>query len=635
MSPSRIRHLPESLINQIAAGEVVERPAAAVKELVENAIDAKARKIEVEIRAGGKSLIAIRDDGEGMAREDLSAALDRHATSKLPDDDLVNIQYLGFRGEALPSIASVSRLRIASRKAGASEAWEISSEGGKKGDPVPSAHPAGTVVEVRDLFYCTPARLKFLKSDRSEYLAVREVLERLAMAWPQIGFRLIHNGAVSFSLPEGHSAAQRIGAIVGADFSASCMEIDAERQGIKIRGHAGLPTFHRPTTKDQYLFVNGRPVRDKLFVGALRGAYADVMAHDRYPAAALFLTLPADEVDVNVHPAKIEVRFRDAALVRGLIVGAIRNALLEGGHRTAASISTAALESLQRSAPFAGASAPLYQTSIFSPAPASATFSAPRAAGFDPGLSPYAHGALAERAFDSFAPFARAGEDSFVPSFSSSPAPLPAPVAETAEGQSPATEDPWPLGAARAQIHDTYIVSQTADGIAIIDQHAAHERLVYERLKAQLAQSGVARQGLLVPEILDLDEADALRICEHAEALLKLGLVIEPFGPGAVAVREIPALLGARADIPGLVRDLAALITESGSVESFEKHLHTILSSMACRGSVRAGRRLNIDEMNALLRQMEKTPHSGQCNHGRPTYITLKLPDIERLFGRK
>lgn len=605
----RIRHLPESLVNRIAAGEVVERPAAAVKELVENSIDAGAEKIEVEIRAGGKALIAVRDDGGGMERDELCAALDRHATSKLLDDDLVDIRHLGFRGEALPSIASVSRLRIASRRTDASEAWEIAAEGGKKGDPVPSAHPLGTVVEVRDLFYCTPARLKFLKSDRSEYLAVREVLERLAMAWPQIGFRLIHNGATSFSLPANQGAAERIGAIVGADFSASCMEITAERQGIKLSGHAGLPTFHRPTTRDQYLFVNGRPVRDKLFVGALRGAYADVMAHDRYPAAALFLHLPPEEVDVNVHPAKIEVRFRDPALVRGLIVGAIRHALLESGGRTASSVSTAALNSLRP----AEISAP-FQSSIFTPRPG-AFHAAPAQ-----GASPYVHGALAEKAFEGFAPFARTHESPALPQTDAPPWNAP---------------DLWPLGAARAQIHDTYIVAQTEDGIVIVDQHAAHERLVYERLKAQFGQSGIVRQGLLVPEIVELDEADALRICDHAAELARLGLVIEAFGPGAVAVREAPALLGARADLQGLVRDLAALIAETGSVESFEKRLNEILSSMACRGSVRAGRRMNIDEMNALLRQMEQTPLSGQCNHGRPTYIALKLPDIERLFGRK
>lgn len=606
----RIRHLPESLVNRIAAGEVVERPAAAVKELVENAIDAGARKIEIEIRSGGKALIAVRDDGGGMDRDELCAALDRHATSKLPDDDLVDIRHLGFRGEALPSIASVSRLRIASRRTGAGEAWEIAAEGGKKSDPVPCAHPLGTVIEVRDLFYCTPARLKFLKSDRSEYLAVREVLERLAMAWPQIGFRLIHNGAASFSLPADQSAAERIGAIVGADFAASCMEIDAVREQIKISGHAGLPTFHRPTTRDQYLFVNGRPVRDKLFVGALRGAYADVMAHDRYPAAALFLQLPPEEVDVNVHPAKTEVRFRDPALVRGLIVGSIRHALLEQGGRSAPSVSSAALDSLR---PAAFSPAP-FQSSMF--VPQNRGGYAPPAAS----AAPYVHGALAERAYEGFAPFARTtqeqAQDTTIPEPEDAP-------------------DPWPLGAARAQIHDTYIVAQTADGIVIVDQHAAHERLVYERLKAQRAQSGIARQGLLVPEIVELDEADAQRLCDHAEDLARLGLVVEPFGSGAVAVREAPALLGARADLQGLVRDLAALIAESGSVESFEKRLNAVLSAMACRGSVRAGRRMNIDEMNALLRQMEQTPLSGQCNHGRPTYIALELSDIERLFGRK
>lgn len=603
LPPMRIRHLPESLVNRIAAGEVVERPSAAVKELVENAIDAGARTIEVEIRAGGKALIAVRDDGEGMTGDELSAALDRHATSKLPDDDLVEIRHLGFRGEALPSIAAVSRMRIASRRRGARSAWEIVCEGGSRQGVSPSARPEGTAVEVRDLFYCTPARLKFLKSERSEYLAVRETLERLAMAWPAIGFRLIHNGAAVLNLPAEQSAAQRIGAIVGSDFAASSLEIDAVREGVTLRGHAGLPTLTRATAADQYLFVNGRPVRDRLVVGALRGAYADVMAHDRYPAAALFLTLLPAEVDVNVHPAKTEVRFRDPALVRGLIVGAIRHALHEGGGRTASTVSSAALAALSAS-PFrapSGGSAP-------------ASF-APFAPGSGPAAAWPVQGALSERAPEEFAP--RAREGAF---------PIP---------DSDESAQSFPLGAARAQIHDTYILAQTADGLVIVDQHAAHERLVYERLKSQQAGQGVARQRMLVPEIVELDEADAARLTDHAQDLARLGLCIEPFGPGAVAVRETPALLGARVDLAGLVRDIAALIAQGEGVEAFEKKINAVLSAMACRGSVRAGRRLNADEMNALLRQMEATPHAGQCNHGRPTYIALRLPDIERLFGRK
>lgn len=594
----RIRHLPETLVNQIAAGEVIERPAAAVKELVENALDAGARRITVDINEGGKSLIRISDDGCGMSREELPAALDRHATSKLPGNDLLNIAHLGFRGEALPSIASVSRMTITTRAANAAEAWEISIEGGKKGAPRPASRPQGTTVDVRDLFYATPARLKFLKSDKAEYMAVKETLSRLAMAFPQVAFTLTHNGAGSLNLPAASAPADRLGALLGRDFADNSLMIEAEREGVRLTGYASLPTASRGTAKDQYLFVNGRPVRDKLITGAVRGAYMDFLARDRHPAVALFIELPAEEVDVNVHPAKAEVRFRDAALVRGLIVSALKHALHDGGHRASNTVSMAALGSL-RAANIVTPALPLHR-----------------------GAASYNYagsGGLAEKTvqttYEAYAPFARS---------------------ETApQERAQAQTQSFPLGAARAQLHENYIVAQTPDGLVIVDQHAAHERLTYERFKAQMSESGIERQGLLTPEIIDLQEDDATRLLEHAEELSRLGLEIEPFGAGSVAVRAIPAILGGKADIQGLIRDLADEIAEHGNAEGLAERINEILSTMACHGSVRSGRRLNTDEMNALLRQMEETPCSGQCNHGRPTYIELKLADIEKLFGRR
>ncbi len=584
----RIRHLPETLVNQIAAGEVIERPAAAVRELVENALDAGAKQIAVEIAEGGKSLVRIVDDGGGMSREELVAALDRHATSKLPDDDLLLIKHLGFRGEALPSIASVSRMTITSRLKGANDSWEIHVEGGKKGQPRPAALAQGTVVEVRDLFYATPARLKFLKTERAEYGAVKDTLSRLAMAFPTVAFRLIHDGETVLNLPAVAAPAERLSALLGRDFADNAIMIDATRDGVRLSGYAGLPTYNRGTGQYQYLFVNGRPVRDKLLIGAIKGAYADVLARDRHPVAALFLDLPPDEVDVNVHPAKAEVRFRDAAMVRGLVVGSIRHALHENGQKSSPAI---AVETL---AAWRTPQAAPQQQSFMAPA-----------------RSYYGNTGLAEKMQEAYYPQAR-----------SEPAPI----------QQPATGS-WPLGAARAQIHENYIVAQTEDGLVIVDQHAAHERLVYEKFKQQLAENGIERQGLLSPLIADLGD-DAGILLEKADELSRLGLEIEPFGPGCVAVRAVPALLK-DGDIPKLLRDLADELAEKGSAQGLEEKLNAILSTMACHGSVRSGRRMNADEMNALLRQMEATPQSGQCNHGRPTYIELKLADIEKLFGRR
>ena len=595
----RIRHLPDILVNQIAAGEVIERPAAAVRELVENAIDAGSTRVSVDIREGGKSLIRIVDDGCGMTREELIAALDRHATSKLPDDDLLNIKHLGFRGEALPSIAAVSRMTIRTRMAD-HEGWEIRVEGGRKGDPEPAAHTQGTWIEVRDLFYATPARLKFLKTDRSEYDAVKDTLQRLAMAFPHVAFKFEHDGQAVFSYPaalqmDRHEARrERLSAVLGRDFAENTMTIHAEREGVSLTGLAALPTYSRGTSTHQYLFVNGRPVKDKLLHGAVRGAYADVLARDRHPVLALFVDLPSTEVDMNVHPAKAEVRFRDAALIRGLIVGALKHALHENGQSTASTVSLGALHTLQNNQ--IAASRPSYT----------------------PSYNYYAPSGLAEKVLQAYEPLIAM-----------------APSARAEEIPQEIHVVSHPLGAARAQIHENYIIAQADDGLVIVDQHAAHERLVYERFKAQLADTGIVRQGLLTPEIIDLDDSDAQRILDNAIELARLGLEIEPFGKGAIAVRSVPALLGQRVSVPQLIRDLCDELVENGSVQGLSERINHVLATMACHGSVRSGRRLNADEMNTLLRQMEETPLSGQCNHGRPTWIKLQLSDIEKLFGRR
>lgn len=612
----RIRHLPDILVNQIAAGEVIERPAAAVRELVENAIDAGSTRIHVDIREGGKSLIRVIDNGCGMTRDELVAALDRHATSKLPDDDLLHIQHLGFRGEALPSIAAVSRMTIRTRLHDADEAWEIRIEGGRKGTPEPAAHTQGTWIEVRDLFYATPARLKFLKSDRSEYDAVKDTLQRLAMAFPHVAFKLDHDSQNIFSYPavssddRNESRRERLAAILGREFSDNAMAIHAERQGITLTGLAGLPTFSRGTSTHQYLFVNGRPVRDKLLHGAVRGAYADVLARDRHPVLALFVDMPAEEVDVNVHPAKAEVRFRDSALIRGLIVGALKHALHEYGQSTASTVSLGALHILQGQQQ---GQMPLPPHQSYNPQ----HFSYAPVAGLAEKIYQHYDPSMA------FAPSVRyeavAEQDQSLSS-------------NTAENPSALTH---PLGAARAQIHENYIIAQADDGLVIVDQHAAHERLVYERFKAQMAENGVTRQGLLTPEIINLEASEAARLLEHAPALAQLGLEIEAFGRDAIAVRSLPALLGSNVNIPALIRDLSDELIEHGSTQGLEERLNHVLATMACHGSVRSGRRLNADEMNALLRQMEEAPLSGQCNHGRPTWIKLQLSDIEKLFGRR
>ena len=597
-----IRQLSESLVNRIAAGEVVERPASAVKELVENALDAGARRIDVFTDGGGRRLIRVDDDGEGMTRADLALAVERHATSKLADDDLVSIRTLGFRGEALPSIGAVARLAITSRHGGEPHGWVIDVDAGVKSEVKPAALGQGTRVEVRDLFYATPARLKFLKLDRTEAEAVREVVRRLAMSRPDVAFTLAgeERAPASFAaaLPGAAGRLARLGDVLGSDFRANAVELMAERDGVAIEGFAALPTLTRANALGQYLFVNGRPVRDKLLIGAVRAAYADYLPRDRHPLVALFVTLDAREVDVNVHPAKAEVRFRNAGLVRALIVHALKTALRRDGARAASTGGSATIAAFRPAAP---------------PFPSRASGGGWRG-GWRGGFAE-----AAQAAFDVGGPAAdlRAG------------------FAETTEIETPALDFiAHPLGAARAQIHETYIVAQTRDGLVIVDQHAAHERIVYERLKAAIEQTGVARQMLLIPDIVELDEADVARLVARAGELARYGVVLEGFGPGAVALRETPALLG-EVDGGGLVRDLAEHLSEWDETLPLERRLLAVASSMACHGSVRAGRRLKPDEMNALLREMETTPNSGQCNHGRPTYVELKLTDIERLFGRR
>jgi DNA mismatch repair protein MutL len=596
-----IRLLPPVLINRIAAGEVIERPAAAVKELVENAIDADARRIEVVLQDGGRALISVTDDGAGISEEELALAVERHCTSKLPDDDLAHIALLGFRGEALPSIGAVSRMRILSRPRGAASAWEITVEAGQKSAPRPAAAPPGTRVEVRDLFFATPARLKFLKTPRTERELAVDMVRRLAMAYPAIAFVVAgDDGRNLLRLPSATDRAARLAALLGREFAENALAIDAERGGFALSGLAGLPTLNRALPRDQYLVVNGRPVRDRLLAGAVRAAYQDVLARDRHPIVALFLDGPPHEIDVNVHPAKAEVRFRDTGLVRGLIVGALRAALAAAGHRASTTVATTAL-------------------GAFRPAGVSLT----RHSGGTPHF-----------AFAPVSPvlaLAEAGDDFLAPALALPAFEIPPPGA--AEPPPPPPSEA-PLGAARAQLHGTYILAETASGIVLVDQHAAHERLVHEHLKLALATHGVKRQSLLLPEIVELGEAEAEQLAARAAELAEFGLILEKFGVGAVVVREVPAMLPGL-DVAALVRDLAAELAEWGATLSLKERIESVCGTLACHTSVRAGRRLTPAEMDALLRQMEATPNSGQCNHGRPTYVALDLADIERLFGRR
>lgn len=626
-----IRRLPETVVNRIAAGEVIERPASAVKELVENSIDAGATRIEVRIRDGGKTLISVSDDGCGMTPEELKLAIERHATSKLPDDDLFFISTLGFRGEALPSIGSVSRMAITSRIEGADSAWTLEIEGGEISGPSPASGQTGTRIEVRDLFYATPARLKFLRSERAETTAVVDVLNRLGMAHPGVSFALVDGERTRLNLRSEQGELldrrlQRLAAIMGREFADNALLIDAERDGVRLTGYAGLPTLNRGNAAMQFFFVNGRPVRDKQLTGAIRGAYADFLARDRHPMLALFLETEPRDVDVNVHPAKAEVRFRDAGGVRGLIVGALKHALAEAGHRASTTVSQAALGSVRTE----GSARLPYQPGRSGGSGGYGGYGyRPQQQGLSRGMS--------DRTFEFQSPEGPAFQPSAAASRSETYVDGPV-FEEGAAAREPdyAPDLPpnFPLGAARAQLHETYVVAQTQDGIVIVDQHAAHERLVYERMKKAMEETGVARQALLIPEIVELAEHEASALVERADDLARLGLVLENFGDGAIIVRETPALLG-EIDIKGMIRDLVDEIMELGDAFVVKERIEEVCGTMACHGSVRSGRRLTLDEMNALLRQMEATPHSGQCNHGRPTYVELKLSDIERLFGRR
>ncbi len=591
-----IRQLDEAAINRIAAGEVVERPASAVKELVENALDAGASRIQVDIADGGKTLIRVTDDGCGMTAEDLPLALSRHATSKIDGSDLLDIRSFGFRGEALPSLGAVGRLTITSRAEG--DAAQIACEGSRMSPVKPAALTRGTVVELRDLFFATPARLKFLRSDRAELQAVTEVIRRLAMAEPLVGFTLRDvTGGEARTLFRADPAngdlfdalQSRLASVIGRDFTDNALRIDAERDGLRLQGYAALPTYSRGSSAQQYLFVNGRPVLDRMLYGALRAAYFDVLSRDRHPAAVLNLIADPQRVDVNVHPAKAEVRFREPDAARSLIITALKSALTGAGHRASSTVGTATLDAFR-------AEPRVYQMDR----PSQPTLS--RAYAFQaPGFAE--------------APQAAAFTDV------QAPAPDEAPQAH-------------PLGAARAQLHENYIVAQTATGIVIVDQHAAHERLVYERLKRQMAESGIRAQALLIPEIVDLSPTDAARLLDAAPALAEVGLTIEPFGGSAVSIRETPAVLGP-VNGQALIRDILDELADQGDSQLVRAKVDAILSRMACHGSVRSGRQMRPEEMNALLREMEATPLSGQCNHGRPTYVELSLHDIERLFGRR
>ena len=624
----KIRKLPEGTINRIAAGEVVERPFSVVKELVENAIDADATRIDITLGSGGKSLIIVNDNGHGMTPEDMSLAIERHATSKLPEGDggdrLFRVSSLGFRGEALPSIGAVSKMAITSRPVqnqvsieenNTNSAMQLDVIAGKVGSLKPTSGAQGTRIEVRDLFFATPARLKFLKSDRAETTAVGDVLRRLAMAYPKVGFSLTSEGRRSFAVtaePDGSDTSRlnRLAGVMGQEFGSNAVSVFAERETekehMRLTGFAGLPTFNRATAQMQYLFVNGRPVKDRLLNGAVRGAYQDFLARNRHPAVALFIELDPSEVDVNVHPAKTEVRFRDPGLIRSMIVGALRAALAEAGHRASTTVADTALRYF--SVPSFG-----------------------RGGGEKPSAPPLLDKSqlhAVERLQCGFT------------ELSGYEAPPHASETHTDETQTSDNETPtenldsYPLGLARAQLHETYVLAQTADGLVIVDQHAAHERLVYERMKEDMAVKGVERQILLLPEVVELDSAETDRLMARRVELAEIGFVLENFGDRAVLVREIPTLFR-NADVKQLVQDLADEIAELGAALAIKEKLEEICSTLACHGSVRAGRRLNGEEMNALLREMEDTPHAGQCNHGRPTYVELKLADIEKLFGRR
>ena len=609
-----IRQLPDRLIDQIAAGEVVERPASALKELTENALDAGSSSISISLSRGGIDSIIVADDGHGMSADDLALAVRRHATSKLPDGRLDDIRFLGFRGEALPSIGAVSRLEITSRQAGSQEGWQITVDAGDVSAAQPAAMDRGTRVTVRQLFKAVPARLKFLKTERTEQGRCVDIVRRLAMAWPQVGFALENDGRGLLDLPAcgagDEGRARRLAAVMGKSFAEEAARIDARRDEVTLRGLVSLPTMNRPTPASIYLFVNGRPVQDRSLIGAIRAGYGDTLPRGRYPMAALFLTVPVESLDVNVHPAKTEVRFRDAAGVRSLLVGAISAQLQDDGIRaTREGAETASRLFTSLSGGMSGGMSGGGGQRGFS-APPAAPYSAP---------PPHWQAPLAGSP--------HSVQPAMMPDLT--PAAPPSADGPTDEGIVDTL-----LGAARAQIHKTYIVAETGDGITIIDQHAAHERLVMERMKAAMEDGGVAVQALLIPDVVDLPADQREAILAEVEVLASLGLEIEGFGEGSILVRGVPALLGTP-DTARLVRDIAEELVELGGSRALEDRIAHVLATISCHGSVRAGRRLNDAEMNALLREMEATPNSGQCNHGRPTWVRLSLADVERLFGRR
>ena len=635
---SLIRRLPDVIINQIAAGEVVERPASAIKELVENALDAGASRIEIRLVNGGLDGLVVDDDGIGMTPEELSLAVERHATSKLPDDDITSIHHFGFRGEALPSIGSVSRLTLASRRQGSDEAWEITVDQGHVGAVKPSSRQKGTRVEVTQLFQSTPARLKFMKTPRTEAMQCTDMIKRLAMAHPDVAFKLNDQDKTLLDLPQRSkdgldleadpAAASRLRMrdILGGTFADEARHINAQRGNVTLSGFVGLPTFNKPTTTAMHLFVNGRPVRDRQWLGAVRAAYGDTLPRGRHPVVVLFLSLPPEDLDVNVHPAKTEVRFRDAGFIRGLVIGALQSELMAASQIATSAGGAAMLDQLRQSAQnrqhFSGGQ---YSGRQFS------------------GRSYSGYGIDAQtpltgvEAAETVAPIAPALDGMDLP-----PSARPHDGKSVASESYPPTEyapenyppEEYPMGAARAQFHSTYIITETSDGITIVDQHAAHERLVMERMKKALEEGGIKRQMLLLPEVVEPGQAEAGLLLDHQDMLAQLGLVIESFGDGAILVREVPAILG-QANASTMINDIIEELQHLGSSTILEDKINHVLATMSCHGSVRAGRRLNPEEMNALLREMEVTPRSGQCNHGRPTWIALSLKDIEKLFSRR
>lgn len=607
-----IRLLPPTLVNRIAAGEVLERPASAVKELVENALDAGATKVDVILNEGGKASLIIIDNGKGMTPDEMKLAVERHATSKLPSDDLFDIRFLGFRGEALPSIASVSRMTIISRTEDADSAWSLFIEGGDKHAPEPASGSVGTRIEVRDLFYAVPARLKFLKSAQTEVNYIQDILEKLALAYPTVSFTLSDEKKKRLDFKAVDNEIERVAQVIGAEFTENAMSIEAEREGMHLRGYIGLPTLNKATAASQYYFINGRPVRDKILLSAVKAAYQELLASDRHPALVLFIDIPPEDVDVNVHPTKAEVRFRNSQAVRSILVTAIRQALTNAAHRTSTSLASDALEMAEM---------PELTSTGYEPTPMPMRFQS-RPSSFRSSSSYRPSGSLNETR-----ELFRASEAFSAPLSTNAYDDLP-------EIESMSDDGFPPLGLARAQLHKTYIISQTQDGIVIVDQHAAHERLTYEQISKNLQEGDAPAQYLLLPEVAELGPAKAQAVTKQAEELKKTGLIFEAFGDGAVLIRATPAILG-EVNPKNLMTDIADTLVEWGEAIALNEQIKDIAATMACHGSVRAGRKLDVSEMNALLRQMESVPYSGQCIHGRPTYVELKLKDIEKLFGRR